>query len=74
MDGGQIARELLLLHNHHNGIVASLWLSTVTGAAVAVFVLVNHRSLFMALMFGYLAYTSYATLQAYRGHSAGPDW
>lgn len=75
LDGGQIAREILLTANPREGIRQSLLLSTFTGAAVAVIVLVRSiqaaggqfdlRKLWVPALFGYLAYASYATLQAY---------
>ena len=65
LDGGQIAREILVAANPREGIQRSLWLSTFTGAGLAVVGLVLWKSVFVALLFGYLAYTSYATLQAY---------
>lgn len=67
LDGGQIARELLLRVNPRDGIRQSLILSIVTGVAVAVIALVTLHDVFIAVMFGFLAYFSYAALQAYRG-------
>jgi len=45
----------------------SLWLSIGAAVAMAVFGYVEWRSVFVALFFGYLAYTNYMTLQAYNG-------
>lgn len=77
LDGGQIAREIFLKVNPRDGIRQSLLLSTVTAAAVAVIVLgrsiqaaggqFRFGMLWVPLLFGYLAYASYATLQAYSG-------
>lgn len=67
LDGGQIAREVLLHVNPLEGIRQSLLLSIVTAVMVAVLGLLAMRSFFVALMFGILAYLSYAALQAYRG-------
>lgn len=67
LDGGQIARELFLRANPHDGIRQSLILSMITGVAMAVIALLTLRSVFIAVMFGFLAYFSYAALQAYRG-------
>lgn len=70
LDGGQISRELFTLgDNPHAGIVRSFWLSAVTAAAIGVFFGLMRGSLFMALMFGYLAYQNYQTIQAYEGQS-----
>lgn len=65
LDGGQIAREILLKASPRDGIRHSLMLSIFTAILVAVTALVQLGDLFAALLFGYLAYSSYATLQAY---------
>jgi stage IV sporulation protein FB len=67
LDGGQITRELFTLKNPHQGIVTSLWISIFAAAAMTVYG-VTRNSLFVAFMFGYLAYASYQTLQAYQSH------
>ncbi len=67
LDGGQIARELFLRANPHDGIRQSLILSVITGVAMAAIGLLALREPFIAVMFGLLAYSSYAALQAYRG-------
>ena len=67
LDGGQIARELFLAISPRDGIRNSLYLSILTGAALAVVGLVVWQSLLTGFLFGYLAYTSYATLQSYTG-------
>lgn len=74
LDGGQIARELFTWSNPYDGVVKSLWLSVIAGGVVAALALVRlgfREGLFVAAMFGYLAYISYATLQAYRGGGYG---
>ena len=67
LDGGHIAREVLVAINPREGIRHSLILSIMTGGALAIFGLLQWKSVFVALLFGYLAYTSYTTLQAYTG-------
>lgn len=71
LDGGQIARELLVGKNPSEGMRQSLWLSVVTGAAVAVLGLIFLKSLFMAILFGSLAFSSYQLLQSFGGHGGG---
>ncbi|HID78010.1 MAG TPA: hypothetical protein EYP56_18700 [Planctomycetaceae bacterium] len=72
LDGGQIARQLLMHINPRDGIRQSLVLSTATGIGLAVFALVAlPRPLLPILFFGYLAYMSYVMLQAY---SSGGWW
>jgi Zn-dependent protease len=65
LDGGRIARELCTLDNPRRGIVQSLWLSIAMAAMTAGVGLVYGR-LFIVLLFGYLAYASYQTLQEYQ--------
>lgn len=72
LDGGQIARELLLRLNPHDGIRQSLILSIFTAAGLAVIGFVKWNDWFVAFLFGYLAYTSYSTLLAYTGR--GRHW
>jgi Zn-dependent protease len=67
LDGGQIAREVLLWLNPREGIGQSLLLSTVVATLLAVCGLVLWRSYLTAFFFGYLAFQSYATLHAYNG-------
>jgi Zn-dependent protease len=81
LDGGQISREIFLTANPRDGIRQSLLLSTFTAAAVGVIVLLRSvqaadgrfdlRMLWVPALFGYLAYASYATLQAYTGRRGG---
>lgn len=65
LDGGQIAREFFLAASPRNGISQSLILSTVA-AICMVLVGLSMGSPFMAILFGFLAFGSYSTLQAYR--------
>ena len=76
LDGGQVSRELFMLYSPRRGIVQSLWLSVISGGAAAVFGLMLMESLYVGLMFGFLAYSSYQTLQAYLGggYGGGRGW
>jgi stage IV sporulation protein FB len=83
LDGGQIARELLSMHDSRKGVRRSLVLSIGTAAVVAagVLLLEGREGIFMAVMFGSLAYSSYATLKAYDanvgyggGYGGDRDW
>jgi Zn-dependent protease len=78
LDGGQIARELFLMQNSATGIRRSLKLSFVTAILLAIAAIVRDQKhgMFMALMFGYLAYLSYQNLKAYNdfGRYRGSDW
>lgn len=66
LDGGRISREVCQIGNPRGGIILSLRISVFAAAAMAVFGLFMWQSIFTAIMFGYLAYSSYQTLQAYR--------
>jgi stage IV sporulation protein FB len=75
LDGGQISREVFTSLNRYEGVPRSLRLSAVVGAVVAILALLRLENLwdglFVALMFGYLAYVSYTMLQAYRSGGYG---
>lgn len=70
LDGGQIAREVFLLLSIPDGIRNSLILSIVAAGGVAVFGVYQQR-IFLALMFGMLAFSSYQALQRYSGGGFG---
>jgi Zn-dependent protease len=65
LDGGRVSRELFTLRHPRAGIIQSLQLSVGVAALVAVYGILQ-QSMFVCLMFGYLAYSSFQTLQAYR--------
>jgi membrane-associated protease RseP (regulator of RpoE activity) len=65
LDGGHVSRELCMLGQPRQGLVLSLQISMVAAGAM-VLVGLSWRSLFVAIFFAYLAYTSYRTLDAYR--------
>jgi stage IV sporulation protein FB len=67
LDGGQIARALFMAHDPWNGAVRSLWLSTITGGIFAVMALLLTSSIFIPILFGLLAISSYMTLMQYQG-------
>ena len=70
LDGGQVARELLLAKSN-DGIRQSLMLSFITAVVIAVFALVLWKQMYMAFMFGYLAYMNYTQLSGPFGGSLG---
>ena len=63
LDGGQVARNILIQYDPINGVRKSLWLSVIVGGIFALVGLVFFRSVFIALMFGLLAFQSYQSLQ-----------
>jgi Zn-dependent protease len=76
LDGGQIMRELCLLANRAQGIAQSLWISIAMAGGVAVFSAFQGE-IYLAFMFGYLAYTNYTLLQHFSGgggYGGGRSW
>jgi membrane-associated protease RseP (regulator of RpoE activity) len=71
LDGGQIARELLELASGPDGVRQSLWFSVICAAVVAILAFTKLDDKYLAIFFAYLAYTSYATLQAHFGPGGG---
>jgi len=67
LDGGNVARRLLIHADPWGGARKSLWVSVITGAILTIFCLVFIQSMFMTLMFGLLAVQSYMTLQGRSG-------
>ena len=63
LDGGQVARNALLINDPYDGIRKSLWISVITGGALAIFGLLVSGSYYMTLLFGMLAFQSYQALQ-----------
>jgi len=64
LDGGQVARYAWLKRDPWGGVRKSLWLSVIAGVLVAVVGLALLQSLYVALLFGMLAFQSYQGLQA----------
>jgi len=64
LDGGRVAREVLSISQPQRGILLSLQLSMAVGGLVAVYGLLSGQ-LFLAFLFGYLAYGNWRTYQSY---------
>lgn len=62
LDGGNIARYILLQIDPSNGIRKSLWVSVIVGGLVAVACLFRLQ-IYIALLFGLLAFQSYQMIQ-----------
>lgn len=63
LDGGQVARHLWLKADRWDGVRKSLWVSVVVGVIMALVGFVVMHSLYVALLFGFLAFQSYQALQ-----------
>jgi Zn-dependent protease len=66
LDGGQIAREIMVQLDSYNGVKNSIYLSVGCGAVIAVFCLMNDARM-MGFFFGYLAFMSFQMLQRQGG-------
>jgi Zn-dependent protease len=62
LDGGNVARNILIQYDPLDGVRKSLWVSVIAGALVAFVGLIYFRSIYMALLFGLLAFQSYQSL------------
>lgn len=75
LDGGQVAREVMTLGSDpHAGMVRSMQLSIGVAVAAAVWGLIIQRSFLLPILFGFLAYNNYRTLQSYTGRGPGLGW
>lgn len=62
LDGGNVARNILVQYDPWDGLRKSLWLSVITGALLVLLGLFAFGSLFMAFLFGFLAFQSYQSI------------
>jgi stage IV sporulation protein FB len=65
LDGGNVTRYLLLKADPLDGVRKSLWVSVVVGGIAAVAGVLILGSVYMAILFGFLAFQSFQILQAY---------
>lgn len=70
LDGGQIARQLFVIQDGFNGIRNSMMLSIIAGAAIAILSLANGDR-FIAIFFGFMAWSNYMTMQQMGGGYGG---
>lgn len=67
LDGGNVARNILLQYDPWDGVRKALWLSAITGGLIAFLELFIYRNILMALLFGFLAFQSYLSIQGRYG-------
>lgn len=67
LDGGNIARHVLCAVNPRDGQRQVLILSIVVGVLLVAMSLVRLNDMFLAVLFAYMTYGNYMTLQAYSG-------
>ena len=63
LDGGSVTRNILLQTDPVDGVRKSLWVSVIAGMLIALAAFFFLRSLYMAFLFGFLAFQSYQSLQ-----------
>ena len=63
LDGGQVARNIIIQYDPYDGVRKSIWVSVITGGLIALYGLLVMRSIYIALLFGLLAFQSYQSLQ-----------
>lgn len=64
LDGGNVARNVLVQVDPVDGVRKSLWVSVIAGALIVIVAFFFLGSLYMAILFGILAFQSYQSLQA----------
>ncbi|MCH2180655.1 MAG: site-2 protease family protein [Mariniblastus sp.] len=69
LDGGQVARQLFLRYDPYNGVRYSIIFSMVVAILIAV--LNFQHDQFIALFFGFMAWSNYMTLQQMSGGMGG---
>lgn len=62
LDGGQVARNILIQYDPLDGVRKSIWISAIVGAIVAFAAFTLLNSIYMAFLFGLLAFQSYQSL------------
>lgn len=64
LDGGQVTRNALIQFDPMGGVRKSLWVSVIAGGVIALAGLLLMRSIYIAFLFGLLAFQSYQSLQS----------
>lgn len=64
LDGGHVARYILIQSDPYGGLRTSLWVSIITGGILAVVGVTMLGSIYMAFLFGLLAFQSFQMLQS----------
>ncbi|MBM4427784.1 MAG: hypothetical protein FJ031_11190 [Chloroflexi bacterium] len=67
LDGGQVSRNILIQRDPWNGARTSLWVSVITGGAMALVGFLALGSIYMAFLFALLAFQSWQALQGSNG-------
>jgi stage IV sporulation protein FB len=71
LDGGQFLYALLEWLRTPDAMVKSLWVSIVTAGAVAIYAATRVHDLYLTVLFAYLAFSNFQTLQSFTGRGGG---
>ncbi len=71
LDGGQALRELFYYLRVPDALTLSLWISVFAAAIIAAYAIGQMRDFYIGVMFGFLAFNSFQTLQAHQGRGGG---
>lgn len=74
LDGGRVFESLFTILNPRDGTRQALILSMFTAGCLAALALLKFQSLYLTLMFGYLAFLSYQLLEFRGGGYGGGRW
>lgn len=71
LDGGHVCYELLSELRVPQALPKALTVSVLVAGAVAVYAIASMHDIWLALLFGYLAFDSYSTLASFHGRGGG---
>ena len=75
LDGGQIAREIMVSQDRVGGLRNSLWLSVFAGGLIAFLAVFFPKLTFMGIMFAVFAFQSWQMIQNMDGKGfGGSSW
>jgi stage IV sporulation protein FB len=67
LDGGNVSRNLFVKSDPWSGVRKSLWLSVIAGGSIALIGLFIWNNVYIGVLFGFLAFQSYLSLQGGAG-------
>lgn len=74
LDGGHATREFFRIFlNERTAFVISIWIAIIGGAAIAVYLLVVDRSIFIAMYIAFFVYMAFQQWQYFKRHGVPGD-
>lgn len=64
LDGGQVTRNIFMIYDPWGGVRKALWVSVIVGGLMAIGGFIFFSSIYMAALFGMLAFQSFQILQS----------